>query len=94
MQYVLPVKEDKRKYLGAVTHVDGTARPQFVEKETNPIYYSLIKAFGEKTSIPILLNTSFNMKGEPIVNTAEEAVCTFKKSGLDVLIINNCVIKK
>lgn len=94
MLYVVPVKKDKQEKLAAITHVDGTTRPQFVEKEVNPLYYNLIKAFGEKTSIPVLLNTSFNLKGEPIVNTVEEAMKTFKKSGLDMLVINRCIIKK
>lgn len=94
MQYVLPVKNKERKHLGAITHIDGTSRPQFVEKKINPKYYNLIKSFGKKTSIPILLNTSFNLKGEPIVNTPAEAVSTFKRSGIDILVINNFMLTK
>lgn len=94
MLYVVPVKKDKRKHLGAITHVDGTARPQFVEKEVNPRYHKLIDAFGKKTGVNIILNTSFNLKGEPIVNTAKEALSTFKRSGIDTLVIDNCLIEK
>ncbi|MDO8657399.1 MAG: carbamoyltransferase N-terminal domain-containing protein [Candidatus Levybacteria bacterium] len=94
MLYVVPVKENMRKKLGAVTHVDGTARPQLVEKNINPLYYNLISCFGKKTGIPVVLNTSFNLKGEPIVNTCGEAFSTFERSGLDTLVVGNKVIEK
>ena len=94
MLYVLPVKKNKRKYLKAITHVDGTARPQFVVKKINPRYHALIEEFGKITKVPVILNTSFNLKGEPIVNTSEEAYETFMKSGLDLLVINNIVVEK
>ena len=94
MLYVAPVKSSKRKELGAVTHEDGTARPQFVSKKSNPIYHNLISAFGQKTGTPVLLNTSFNLRGEPIVNNSREAYQTFMKSGLDVLVVNNLIIDK
>lgn len=94
MLYVLPVEKSKRGQLGAITHMDGTARPQFVQKAVNPRYHTLIKAFGEKTGVPVVLNTSFNLKGEPIVNTSKEAFHTFQKSGIDTLVINNYIIEK
>jgi carbamoyltransferase len=94
MLYVVPVKKDKRENLGAITHVDGTARPQFVDKKVNPLYHKLIKAFGEKTGVNVILNTSFNLKGEPIVNTTQEALSTFKRSGIDTLVVDNFVIEK
>lgn len=94
MLYVVNVKKNKRQELGAVTHEDGTARPQFIDKKTNPQYHRLIKSFGRITGTPVLLNTSFNLKGEPIVNTTAEALNTFYKSGLDILVINNFLIKK
>lgn len=94
MLYVLPVRENKREKLGAITHVDGTSRPQFVYSQTNPRYHHLIKSFGEETNTPVLLNTSFNLKGEPIVNTTEDALKTFQKSGIDILVINDFIIKK
>lgn len=94
MQYVVPVKKNKESQLGAITHVDGTARPQFIDKNVNEKYYNLIKSFGEETSVSVLLNTSFNLKGEPIVNTSKEAFSTFKRSGIDVLVLNDYIIEK
>ena len=94
MLYVVPVKKNVQKLLQAVTHQDGTARPQLVKKETNPRYYKLIKAFGEKTGLPVVLNTSFNLKGEPIVNTSKEAYSTFMRSGLDILVLDKFIIDK
>jgi len=94
MLYVVPVVKDKREHLGAITHVDGTARPQLVTKEINPLYHKLITSFGKKTGIPVILNTSFNLKGEPIVNTTKEALSTFKRSGIDTLVVGNFVIEK
>lgn len=94
MLYVVPVKKEYQKNLAAITHVDGTARPQFVDKNVNPLYYNLIKAFGKKTGISVLLNTSFNLKGEPIVNTIEEAYSTFMRSGIDMLVIDRYIIEK
>lgn len=91
---VVPVVEKHRKNLGAITHVDGTARPQFIKRSQNPLYYDLIKAFGKKTKMPILLNTSFNLKGEPIVNTCEDAYKTFQSSGIDALVLGNYLILK
>ncbi len=94
MLYVAPVKNDKRKELGAVTHEDGTARPQFVDKKINPLYHNLISGFGKKTGTSVILNTSFNLRGEPIVNTTEEAYATFMKSGIDTLVVKNYIIEK
>ncbi len=91
---VVPVRLNWRKKLGAVTHVDGTARPQFIERKTNSVYYDLVKKFGEKTGVPVLLNTSYNLKGDPIVNTPEQAYDTFIKSGLDALVLGNYLIEK
>lgn len=91
---VLPVKEQWRQRLGAITHVDGTARPQFIKREVNPVYYDLVKSFGKKTGVPVLLNTSFNLKGQPIVNTYQEAYDTFIRSGIDSLVLGNYLIEK
>ncbi len=66
MLYVVDVREDKRDVLPAITHVDATGRPQTVRKEVNPRYYRLIGTFGQATGVPVVLNTSFNLKGEPI----------------------------
>jgi carbamoyltransferase len=94
MLYVVDVKEGKRAVIPAVTHVDHTARLQLVRRDTNPRYYRLIEAFAQRTGVPVLLNTSFNLKGEPIVNTPAEALQTFRQSGIDVLVLGDCVIEK
>ena len=88
------VKENKRDKIPAVVHVDGTARPQMVRKETNPKYYDLIKAFGEITGESVILNTSFNVKGEPVVCHPREAIKCFFDTGIDVLFIENYKISK
>lgn len=94
MLYVVDVKPEKREIIPAITHVDGTGRLQTVRKEYNPRYYRLIETFGQATGVPILLNTSFNLKGEPIVNTPKEAFNTFSKSGMDTLVLGNYVVEK
>jgi carbamoyltransferase len=94
MLYVVDVKEDKRAIIPAITHVDGTGRLQTVRKDTSPKYYHLIETFAEATGVPLVLNTSFNLKGEPIVNTPKEAFHTFSQSGMDVLAVGQYVIEK
>ena len=94
MLYVVPVKPAWRKKVPAINHADNTARPQLVFKETNPLYYSLIGAFHKKTGVPLILNTSFNLKGEPIVNSPEDAYSTFIRSGIDILVLGNYVCEK
>jgi len=84
----------KRSDIPAVTHVDYSARIQTVHSATNLLYYSLIKKFKEKTKIPILVNTSFNVRGEPIVCTVEDAFRCFMGNGLDMLIVGNCIVNK
>jgi carbamoyltransferase len=91
---VFPVKKSKQKIIPAITHVDGSARPQIITKKQNDRYYSLIKAFGKKTGVYVLMNTSFNLKGEPIVNSPKNAFRTFKESGLDILALENYIILK
>jgi carbamoyltransferase len=88
------VVEEKRAAIPAVVHVDGTARPQMVKREVNPRYYDLIMKFGELTGEYVILNTSFNVKGEPIVCHPREALKCFFDTGMDVLIMNNYVIEK
>jgi carbamoyltransferase len=94
MLYVVPVKEEQRSRLPAITHVDGTGRLQTVFHEQSPRYYKLIAHFGQATGVPVLLNTSFNLKGEPIVNTPADAFATFRKSDMDVLVMENFLIQK
>ena len=84
----------KRSDIPAVTHVDYSARVQTVTKDTNKYYYDLIKKFKEKTGCPVVVNTSFNVRGEPIVNTPIDAFNCFMGTELDYLIIGNCVLDK
>ena len=84
----------KRSEIPAVTHVDYSARIQTVHKETNEKYFKLIKKFKEKTNCPVIVNTSFNVRGEPIVNTPTDAFNCFMGTDLDKLIIGNCYLEK
>jgi carbamoyltransferase len=88
------VPEEKRKEIPGVVHVDGTVRPQTVTKEANPKYYKLISEFEKLTGVPVVLNTSFNDKGQPIVENPGQAVKMFFGTGMDALIIENFLIKK
>ena len=93
MEKVFRIKPDKHESIPAVTHVDGTGRLQTVEKEDNPRYHRLIQRFGEKSGVPILLNTSFN-ENEPIVNTPEHALECFLRTKMDMLVLENCVVER
>ena len=84
----------KRSGIPAVTHVDYSARVQTVHRETNPKYYKLISEFKRKTGCPVIVNTSFNVRGEPIVNTPEEAFRCFLGTEIDILVIGNCYLNK
>jgi len=84
----------KRSEVPAVTHVDYSSRIQTVHKDTNEKYFKLIKSFKKKTGCPILVNTSFNIRGEPIVNTPLEAYSCFMGTELDKLVIGNCYLEK
>ena len=84
----------KRSKIPAVTHVDYSARIQTVSENTNSKFYKLISKFKEKTGCPILVNTSFNVRGEPIVNTPEDAFNCFMGTELDRLVIGNCYLEK
>jgi carbamoyltransferase len=88
------VRPEKRAVIPSVTHVDGSARPQTVEKESNPLYWRLIDEFGKRTGIPVIMNTSFNLRGEAIVNTPTDAIRTFFSSGMDALVIGSFVVEK
>ena len=94
MLYVVPVKEDKREVIPAITHVDNSGRLQTVMKETNTGYHRMIELFGEATGVPVVLNTSFNLKGEPIVETPLNAFNTFTRSEMDVLYLGNFVVER
>ena len=84
----------KRSEIPAVTHVDYSARIQTVNKDTNPKYHKLISEFNKKTECPILVNTSFNVRGEPIVHSPEDAFKCFMGTEIDILAIENCFVKK
>ena len=84
----------KRSEIPAVTHVDYSTRIQTVHKETNKKYFRLIKKFKEKTNCPVIINTSFNVRGEPIVNTPLDAFNCFMGTELDKLVIGNCYLEK
>ena len=84
----------KRSSIPAVTHVDYSARIQTVHKETNPKYYKLIKKFKEITDCPVLVNTSFNVRGEPIVCSIEDAFKCFMGTNLDILVCENLILYK
>jgi carbamoyltransferase len=88
------VRAEKRDVIPAVTHVDGSARPQTVEKEINPLYWRLLDEFEKRSGVPVILNTSFNLRGEAIVNTPTDAVRTFFSSGMDALVIGSFWVEK
>ncbi len=83
-----------KKKAPAIVHIDGTSRVQLVKKDYPGSLYKLLEAFAKRTSVPILLNTSFNVKGEPIVNSPQDAIATFQNSGIDILVLGNFVIEK
>ncbi|HUD70626.1 MAG TPA: carbamoyltransferase C-terminal domain-containing protein, partial [Dongiaceae bacterium] len=94
MLYVVDVKEDKRALVPAITHVDGTGRLQTVRRDTNPRYHRLIRTFEQKTGYGVIVNTSFNVRGEPIVCSPEDAYRCFMRTEMDALVLENCVLLK
>jgi carbamoyltransferase len=94
MSGVFPVRPEWRAKLAAITHVDGSARLQTLERDMAPRLYALLEAYGRRTGIPVLLNTSFNVAGEPIVNRALEGYSTFRRCGIDVLVAGATVVTK
>lgn len=94
MERVFQIRKEKRALIPAVTHIDGSGRLQTVSRTTNSRYYALIKEFERLSGIPIVLNTSFNLKGEPVVMTPTDAIRTFMSSGLDVLVLGSYVLSK
>jgi carbamoyltransferase len=83
-----------RSEIPAVTHVDHSARIQTVHQNTNPLFHRLLSAFKERTGCPVLVNTSFNVRGEPIVGTPEDAFRCFMGTELDILCVGNCFMHK
>ena len=94
MSGVFSVRPEWRPQLAAVTHVDGTARVQVLEREMAPTLYALLEAYGRRTGIPVLLNTSFNVAGEPIVARALEGYSTFRRCGIDLLVVGSTIVRK
>jgi len=94
MNLAFDATDELKKLAPAVVHVDGTVRVQLVRREVLPQFHQLLQAFQRRTGVPVLLNTSFNVKGEPIVCSVSDALRTFYASGLDVLAIGNYLIKK
>lgn len=94
MERVLPFRPEKRELVPAVVHVDGSGRLQTVDHDTTPRYAALIEAFDKLTGVPIVLNTSFNLNGEPIVCSPEDAVRSFFTCALEVLYLGNVRVTK
>ncbi len=94
MLFVYDVLPDKAERIPAVRHVDGTARIQTINREQNALYYDLLKAFQARTGVPVLVNTSFNTRGEPVVCTPRDAIECFWTSPLDALVIGSFLLKK
>ncbi len=94
MLLVTPIPNDKRDQIQAVCHEGGTGRLQTIRREWNPAYYRVVEKFGEATGVPILLNTSYNLRGEPIVNTPLNALHTFAKSDIDALVMGQFLVRK
>lgn len=94
MEKVLPIRREMQSSIPAVVHADGTGRLQTVSSNDNPLYYKLIQAFNELTGIPVILNTSFNLNGEPIVESPSDAIRTFFSSGLDALALGSYLLQK
>ncbi|RKX27493.1 MAG: hypothetical protein DRP46_09845, partial [Candidatus Zixiibacteriota bacterium] len=94
MLFNFDVRPEKREIIPAVTHYDGTARIQTVSREDNRILYEILSRFEQRTGVAVLLNTSFNLRGHPIVRTPRDAFATFISSGIDILIMENVVLDK
>jgi carbamoyltransferase len=93
MMQVFQIREEKRKLIPAVTHVDGSGRLQTVSRRANPRYYRLIESFSAITRVPMVLNTSFN-ENEPVVCEPEQALDCFLRTKMDLLVIQNIVISR
>lgn len=94
MNLAYPFKEKYREIFPSIVHVDGSVRPQTVSRNTNPLYWHMIHAFGERTGHPVVLNTSFNVRGEPMINTPLEAIRCFFSTGMDALAMGSFLLQK
>ncbi|XWX04934.1 carbamoyltransferase N-terminal domain-containing protein [Aggregatilineales bacterium SYSU G02658] len=93
MLMVAPFKTDKQAHVQAVCH-EGTGRLQSIDHETNPFYYNIVRKFGEATGVPVVLNTSFNLRGEPMVTSPRDAYNTFRNSDIDMLVMGPFLVRK
>ena len=94
MLFVFNIKPDKADKIAAVKHVDGTARIQTINRQQHVLYYDLLNEFKKLTGLPVLINTSFNTRGEPIVCTPKDAIACFWTSPFDALVINSFLLEK
>jgi carbamoyltransferase len=94
MSGVFPVRPEWRAKLAAVTHVDGSARVQVLERDMAPRLYALLEAYGRRSGIPVLLNTSFNVAGDPIVCQTLEGYSTYRRCGIDTLVAGSTIVVK
>jgi carbamoyltransferase len=94
MMMAFDVRPDKRDIVPAVTHVDGSCRPQSISRDVNPVYWGILEAFHRKTGVPVLMNTSFNVRGEPIVCRPVEALRCYLATGMDALVIGSFLLRK
>jgi carbamoyltransferase len=94
MTLAFPANEKLAEVAPAIVHQDGTCRVQLVHPGDSARFHDLLTAFAGQTGVPVLLNTSFNIKGEPIVNSTEDALRTFWSTGLDVLVLGDLVVRK
>ncbi|WP_053233042.1 carbamoyltransferase [Sandaracinus amylolyticus] len=94
MLFTVPVHEHRRDRIPAVTHVDGSARVQTVRREDNPRFHEILRAFFDITGVPVIMNTSFNVKGEPIVNTPMDAIRCFLGTQIDLLVLDDLILDK
>jgi carbamoyltransferase len=94
MLLVLPIRKEKQAVIPAVTHVDGTGRLQSVDRQGNPFFHRLIEEFERRTGVPVVLNTSFNLRGEPIVHRPAEALTDYLNTGMDALFLGSYLVEK
>jgi carbamoyltransferase len=94
MMKAFDVRPEKRDVIPAVTHVDGSCRPQSITADVNPVYHAILSAFHRATGVPVLMNTSFNIRGEPIVCRPAEALRCFLATGMDALVIGPFLLRK
>jgi carbamoyltransferase len=94
MLLTCPVRAEKRSEIPAVTHIDGSARVQTVNAEQHPEFHALLSAFERRTGCPVIINTSFNVRGEPIVESPKDALTCFLHTDMDYLILGNCLLRK